>query len=173
MTQRASTLKTVLFCTTRNIISCLTFFPDNNLVYSCKKTSTSHILKARCRTQARSQRWRRLRRLPDALNQAISHPCSFCIKEQQPCLWASRGLTLLLCPVSLSHQMYLPHKNCHIKNYTCIRGVMLEARAIFTHELLENQSTVLFLCSPTSCHCPALNRWTATKLLQQPEGTWT
>ena len=26
---------------------------------------------------------------------------------------------------------------------------MLEARAIFTHELLENQSTVLFLCSPT------------------------
>ena len=102
VTQRASTLKTVLFCTTRNIISCLTFFPDNNLVYSCKKTSTSHILKARCRTQARSQRWRRLRRLPDALNQAISHPCSFCIKEQQPCLWASRGLTLLLCPVSLS-----------------------------------------------------------------------
>lgn len=106
-------------------------------------------------------------------NQAISHPCSFCIKEQQPCLWASRGLTLLLCPVSLSHQMYLPHKNCHIKNYTCIRGVMLEARAIFTHELLENQSTVLFLCSPTSCYCPALYRWTATKLLQQPEGTWT
>ena len=72
VTQRASTLKTVLFCTTRIIISCLTFFPDNNLVYSCKKTSTSHILKARCRTQARSQRWRRLRRLPDAQSSDIA-----------------------------------------------------------------------------------------------------
>lgn len=37
VTRRAVTLKTVLFCTTRIIFSCLTFFPDNNLVYSCKK----------------------------------------------------------------------------------------------------------------------------------------
>lgn len=48
---------------------------------------------------------------------------------------------------------------------------MLEARAIFTHELPENQSTVLLLCSPTSSYYPALNRWTATKLPPELEGT--
>lgn len=131
VTRRAVTLKTVLFCTTRIIFSCLTFFRITTLSIHAKKHQPRTFWKliALFNREVRSDKGCVACPMH---SQAISHLCSFCIKEQQQCLWASRGLIMLLCPVSLSHQMYLPHKNCHIKNYTCIRGVMLEARHFYS-----------------------------------------
>ena len=163
VTRRAVTLKTVLFCTTRIIFSCLTFFRITTLSIHAKKHQPRTFWKliALFNREVRSDKGCVACPMH---SQAISHLCSFCIKEQQQCLWASRGLIMLLCPVSLSHQMYLPHKNCHKKLHVYSWRYVRSAPFLLMNCLKIIQ--LFYYCSP------ALNRWTATKLLQEPEGTW-